>query len=154
MNATPASATDNRFPLLLVVCGCIIAALTFGPRSAMGFFQLPMLEARGWDRTTLGLAMALQNIFWGLGTPVFGALADRFGSWRVLALSGVMYAAGLYLMATGETETMLHVGGGVLVGLGIASGSFGIVLAAFARNVPAETIAEMKAAGWEFVRPA
>lgn len=138
MNTT-AATTPSRFPLLLVVCGCIIAALTFGPRSAMGFFQLPMLEARGWDRTTFGLAMALQNIFWGLGTPVFGALADKFGSWRVLALSGVMYAAGLYLMAVGETETMLHVGGGVLVGLGIASGSFGIVLAAFARNVPAES---------------
>lgn len=133
------AAPPYRFPLLMiVVCGCLIAALTFGPRSAMGFFQLPMLEARGWDRTTFGLAMAYQNIFWGLGTPIFGALADKFGSWRVLALSGIMYASGLYLMATGESVTALHIGGGVLVGLGIASGSFGIVLAAFARNVPAE----------------
>jgi MFS family permease len=125
-------------PWLIILCGCLIAAMTFGPRSAMGFFQLPMLAEKGWDRTTFGLAMAIQNLAWGLGTPVFGALADKFGSWRVLALSGVMYAAGLFMMANADSATALHIGGGVLVGLGIASGSFGIVLAAFARNVAPE----------------
>ncbi|MDN2583232.1 MFS transporter [Aquibium sp. ELW1220] len=125
-------------PWLIILCGGLIAAMTFGPRSAMGFFQLPMLAEKGWDRTTFGLAMAFQNLAWGLGTPIFGALADRFGTWRVLALSGVMYAAGLIVMANAETATGLYIGGGVLVGLGIASGSFGIVLAAFARNVAPE----------------
>ncbi len=125
-------------PWLIILCGCLIAAMTFGPRSAMGFFQLPMLAEKGWDRTTFGLAMAIQNLAWGLGTPVFGALADKFGSWRVLALSGVMYAAGLFMMANADSAAALHIGGGVLVGLGIASGSFGIVLAAFARNVAPE----------------
>jgi MFS family permease len=133
----PASA-PSRLPWLIIISGCLIAALTFGPRSAMGFFQLPMLAEKGWDRTTFGLAMAIQNLAWGLGTPVFGALADRYGTARVLTLSGIMYAAGLVLMAISTTPTMLHLGGGLLVGLGIASGSFGIVLAAFARNVPAE----------------
>lgn len=136
--STRAAATASRIPILIVICGCIIAAMGFGPRSAMGFFQLPMLEEKGWDRTTFGLAMAIQNIFWGLGQPVFGAIADRFGTWRVLALGGVIYAAGLLLMATADTPAMLHLGGGVLVGLGVAAASFGIVLAAFARNVPAE----------------
>ena len=136
--STRAAATASRIPILIVICGCIIAAIGFGPRSAMGFFQLPMLEEKGWDRTTFGLAMAIQNIFWGLGQPVFGAIADRFGTWRVLALGGVIYAAGLLLMATADTPAMLHLGGGVLVGLGVAAASFGIVLAAFARNVPAE----------------
>ena len=125
-------------PWLIILCGGLIAAMTFGPRSAMGFFQLPMLAEKGWDRTTFGLAMAFQNLAWGLGTPIFGALADRFGTWRVLALSGVMYAVGLIVMANAETATGLYIGGGVLVGLGIASGSFGIVLAAFARNVAPE----------------
>jgi MFS family permease len=82
--------------------------------------------------------MAIQNLAWGLGTPVFGALADRFGTWRVLALSGVFYSSGLALMAMSDSATMLYVSGGVLVGLGIASGSFGIVLASFARNVAPE----------------
>ncbi len=133
-----ASARQNPLPWLIIICGCLIAALTFGPRSAMGFFQLPMLAEKGWDRTTFGLAMAIQNLAWGLGTPIFGALADKYGTWRVLALSGFMYAAGLIMMGTAETPGMLHLGGGLLVGLGVASGSFGIVLAAFARNVAPE----------------
>ena len=130
--------TARRVPWLIIICGCIIAALTFGPRSAMGFFQLPMLAEKGWDRTTFGLAMAIQNLFWGLSLPFFGAIADRFGTWRVLSLGGVIYAVGLYLMATADTPTMLHIGGGVLVGMGIAAGSFSIVLAAFARHTPPE----------------
>ena len=125
-------------PWLIIICGCLIAALTFGPRSAMGFFQLPMLAEKGWDRTTFGLAMAFQNLAWGLGTPVFGAIADKFGTWRVLALSGILYSSGLILMAVADSPALLNIGGGVLVGLGIASGSFGIVLAAFARNVAPE----------------
>ena len=138
MTATTSPSRDQSLPWLIIICGCLIAALTFGPRSAMGFFQLPMLAEKGWDRTTFGLAMAIQNLAWGLGTPVFGAIADKFGTWRVLALSGILYAAGLFLMANADSTTMLHISGGVLVGLGIASGSFGIVLAAFARNVAPE----------------
>jgi len=133
--ARPASPA---MPWLIIVCGCLIAALTFGPRSAMGFFQLPMLAEKGWDRTTFGLAMAFQNLAWGIGTPVFGALADRFGTARVLALSGVLYIAGLVLMAYSTTPGMFYLSGGVLVGLGVAAGSFGIVLAAFARAVTPE----------------
>lgn len=129
---------NPNLPWLIITCGCLVAALTFGPRSAMGFFQLPMLAEKGWDRETFGLALAIQNIAWGIGTPIFGALADRYGTWRVLALSGFMYAAGLIMMASATSIAMLHIGGGVLVGLGVAAGSFGIVLAAFARNVPEE----------------
>ena len=138
MATTIPARQSARLPWLIIICGCAIAALTFGPRSAMGFFQLPMLAEKGWDRTTFGLAMAFQNLAWGIGTPIFGALADKFGTWRVLALSGIMYATGLVLMAMSTTPTMLHIGGGVLVGLGVAAGSFGIVLAAFARNVAPE----------------
>ena len=136
--SSSAHPSASRLPWLIIACGCAIALLTFGPRSAMGFFQLPLLAEKGWDRTTFGLAMAIQNLAWGFGTPVFGALADKYGTWRVLALSGLMYAGGLLLMANADTATMLHVGGGLLVGLGVASGSFGIVLAAFARNVAPE----------------
>ena len=136
------AATDRHdrsdYPWLIIAAGCLIAALTFGPRSAMGFFQIPMLADTGWTRTDFGLAMAIQNLVWGLGQPVFGAIADRYGTWRVLALSGLLYATGLFLMATPDSLWYLHMGGGVLVGLGIAAGSFGIVLAAFARNVTAE----------------
>ncbi|WP_026479958.1 MFS transporter [Ahrensia sp. 13_GOM-1096m] len=134
-STTPAK---SDYPWLIIASGCLIAAMTFGPRSAMGFFQLPMLADTGWSRSDFGLAMALQNLIWGVGQPFFGAIADKFGTWRVLALSGFIYAAGLLLMASPESLWYLHLGGGVMVGLGIASGSFGIVLAAFARNVTAE----------------
>jgi len=138
MSTQVATTHQRHLPWLIIGCGCLIASLTFGPRSAMGFFQLPMLADRGWDRTTFGLAMAIQNLFWGLGQPFFGALADKFGTWRVLLLSGLLYSLGLYLMSVAESATMLHFSGGVLVGLGVAAGSFSIVLSAFARNVSPE----------------
>ncbi|MDS1134689.1 MFS transporter [Nitratireductor indicus] len=136
--ATARATAQSSFPWLIVICGCLITGLNFGPRSAMGFFQLPMLADTGWDRTTFGLAIAIQNLMWGVGQPVFGALADRFGTWRVLTLSAAIYAAGLLMMASAHNEMMLHIGGGVLIGLGVAGGSFSIILAAFARSVPAE----------------
>ncbi|MDI7861135.1 MFS transporter [Rhizobiaceae bacterium n13] len=131
-------AIRHPMPWLIILSGSAIAMLTFGPRSAMGFFQLPMLADTGWDRSTFGLAMAIQNLCWGLGQPFFGALADKFGTGRVLTLSGILYALGLFIMAHADAPLWLHVGGGILVGLAVGAGSFGIVLSAFARNVTPE----------------
>lgn len=128
----------NPMPWLIIVSGSLIAMMTFGPRSAMGFFQLPMLSDTGWDRSTFGLAMAIQNLAWGLGQPFFGALADKYGTGRVLTLSGLLYATGLTVMAHASSPVWLHIGGGLLIGLAVAAGSFGIVLSAFARNVTPE----------------
>ncbi|HEX5932666.1 MAG TPA: MFS transporter, partial [Pseudorhizobium sp.] len=100
--------------------------------------QLPMLSDTGWDRSTFGLAMALQNLFWGLSQPFFGALADKYGTGRVLILSGLLYAAGLVLMAFADAPIWLHLGGGVLVGMAIGAGSFSVILSAFARHVTPE----------------
>src|SRR5690606_17410004 len=100
-----------HLPWLVVACGCLVALLAFGPRSAMGFFQLPLLAETGWDRTTFGLAMALQNLAWGISQPFFGAAADRFGTWRVLAAGTAIMVAGLLLMAHPSTPLMLHIGG-------------------------------------------
>ena len=136
-NATR-SPIANPMPWLIIAAGSLIAVFTFGPRSAMGFFQLPMLADTGWDRSTFGFAMALQNLFWGLGQPFFGALADKYGTGRVLVLSGFIYAAGLVCMSIGTSPLWLHLGGGVLVGLGIAAGSFSVILSAFARHVTPE----------------
>lgn len=136
-HAAPAS-TRATMPWLIISAGALIALLTFGPRSAMGFFQLPMLADRHWDRTTFGLAMAIQNLAWGLGQPIFGAIADKWGTGRVLAFSGLLYAAGLALMSTAHSESVLHLSGGVMVGLAVGAGSFGTILSAFARNVTPE----------------
>lgn len=138
MSTSTAASREQSLPWLILASGCLIAALTFGPRSAMGFFQLPMLAETGWTRSDFGLALAIQNLMWGVGQPFFGALADKKGTWRVLALSAFLYAGGLFLMASPESLWYLHLGGGVMVGLGVAAGSFGIILAAFARNVTPE----------------
>jgi len=127
-----------RVPVIAISCACIIALLAFGPRSAMGFFQLPILQDTGWDRTTFGMAMALQNLFWGMGQPLFGVIADKFGAWRVLAIGAVLYFSGLVVMAIAPSPVWLHIGGGILIGLGVAACSFGVVLASIARLVSPE----------------
>ena len=126
------------FPLVAIGCACLIALLAFGPRSAMGFFQLPILQETGWDRSTFGFAMALQNLFWGLGQPLFGLIADRYGTWRVLMTGALLYILGLIVMAFAATPLWLHIGGGILVGLGIAACSFGVILSSLARMVSPE----------------
>ena len=139
MTAATASSTVHRPPVrLIVACGCAIALLAFGPRSAMGFFQQPILDDRGWTSATFGLAIAIQNLAWGFGQPVFGALADRFGAYRSLAAGGLIYALGLLVMSWAPAPIWLHIGGGLLVGLGVAAGSFGIILSVFARHVAEE----------------
>ena len=125
-------------PIIAIGCACLISLLAFGPRSAMGFFQLPILADTGWDRTTFGIAMALQNLCWGIGQPLFGIVADKFGTWRVLTIGATLYALGMLLMAVAPSPVWLHIGGGILVGLGVAACSFGVVLASMARLVSAE----------------
>jgi MFS family permease len=129
---------QHKVPIFAITCACIIGLLAFGPRSAMGFFQLPMLQDSGWDRTTFGVAMALQNLCWGLGQPLFGLVADKFGTWRVLASGALLYSLGLVVMAVAPTPLWLHIGGGVLIGLGVAACSFGVVLASIGRLVSPE----------------
>ena len=128
-----ASRPGSSFVVIAITCGCLIGMITFGVRSSFGIFQLPMLNDQGWDRTTFALAIALQNLLWGAGQPVFGAIADRYGTARVLTFGVAVYAAGNLVMAWADVPWMLHLGAGVLVGLGIAASSFGIILAAFAR---------------------
>lgn len=122
-------------PLLVVLAGCLIALLGFGARSAFGLFLEPMTTARGWGRETFSLAMALQNLAWGIGVPLASMLSDRYGPARVLGSGALVYALGIAGMAQAESALALHVFGGVLTGSGIALTSFSIALAAMAKAV-------------------
>jgi predicted MFS family arabinose efflux permease len=122
----------------LLVAGCLVAIVNFGIRSTFGFFTLPISEAHGWPREIFSFAMAVHNLVWGLATPVAGMLADRYGSARVLMTGAVIYCLGLIMMAFTETPFMFNVGGGLLVGIGVAFSSFSIVMAALGRIVPPE----------------
>ena len=128
--------TARRSVTVVVVAGCLFATLTYGLRASLGLFTDPLSDLRGWDRETFAFAIAVQNLLWGLGQPFAGAIADRFGAGRVLAVGGLMYAAGGVLMAASTSATALTLTGGVLLGLGLSGASFLVVLAAFARLVP------------------
>jgi len=120
----------------IIVGGMVILALSFGFRSSFGVFLQPVTEGLGWPRETFSLSLAIQNLAWGLGGPVFGVLADRFGERRSLALGAGCYSLGLLLAASSHTPFGQHLGAGVLVGLGCAGTGFGLVLAIVGRAVP------------------
>jgi MFS family permease len=125
-----------RTPAVIVVCGCIIAMLSFGPRSALGFFLSPMSQEHNWGRDVFSMALAIQNLLWGVGQPFAGGIADRFGSNRVLIVGAFFYAVGLALMAQSTTPGMLDLSAGVLIGFGLSGCSFNIVLGAFGKLLP------------------
>ena len=128
----------RRNASVVIVAGCAIALVTYGLRTSFGLFIDPLSDLRGLDREAFALAIGLQNLMWGVGQPFAGAIADRYGAGRVLAVGGVMYAAGTALMAASTSAAALSLTGGVLLGLGLSGASFTIVLAAFARLVPPE----------------
>lgn len=132
------AAPGWRTPLLVIFAGCLIAMVGFGVRSVFGLFLEPMTVAKGWDRETFALAMAIQNLLWGIGVPVAGALADRYGPARVMILGALVYAAGVWGMAEADSDLALHVFGGVLTGLGVAFTAFSIALASMAKVVGPE----------------
>jgi MFS family permease len=136
-NSRPAAASW-RTPLVIIICGCMIALLSFGPRSSLGFFIQPMSREFTWGRDVFGLALALQNLLWGLGQPIAGAIADRFGVLRVMVVGALLYAGGLLLMRYGATPASLDLGAGVLIGFGLSGCSFNLVLSAFSKLLPPE----------------
>jgi MFS family permease len=137
LRGSPA-APGWRTPLVIIVCGCVIALLSFGPRSSLGFFVQPMSREFSWGRDVFGLALAVQNLLWGLGQPVAGAIADRFGVLRVMCVGAVLYAGGLFMMRYAATPLSLDVGAGVLIGFGLSGCSFNLVLSAFSKLLPPE----------------
>jgi MFS family permease len=132
----PAVATW-RTPLVMI-CGCAIGLLGFGPRSSLGFFIQPMSREFSWGRDIFGLALAIQNLLWGLGQPLAGAIADRFGVFRVMCVGALLYATGLLVMRYATTPLSLDFGAGVLIGFGLSGCSFNLVLSAFSKLLPPE----------------
>ncbi|WP_284178387.1 MFS transporter [Rhabdaerophilum sp. SD176] len=135
MNATASRALA---PGLIILAGCACSMLTFGPRATMGFFQQPIISTHGWGRDVFAMALAIQNLLWGVGQPFMGAIADRFGTLRVLWVGASLYAAGLALMTVAGDPLTLNLTAGVLIGFGLAGSSFNLVLAAFGKLLPPE----------------
>jgi len=121
---------------LILAAGSLISLLGFGVRANFALFLSPMSAEMGWGREIFALAVAIQNLMWGLGQPIAGMIADKFGTARVLAVGGLIYALGIYGMAEATTPLSLNLTGGFLVGVGLSGASFSIVLAALGRMVP------------------
>jgi MFS family permease len=133
-----AAVPSSQFILIVLIAGCAIAALSFGPRAALGLFLSPMTQANGWGRDLFAFALALQVLLWGAAQPVAGAFADRYGPVLVLSAGAALYAVGLWIMAYSTTPAMLTISAGVLMGFGISASSFTIVIAAFSKILPPE----------------
>ncbi len=137
MSETTLSRLLRNIPFI-IFCGCMVAMLSFGPRSVLGLFLAPMTEARGWNREVFALAIAIQNLLWGAGQPFAGMIADKYGTARVLAAGAVIYAIGLIGMAFAASAPFLHLSAGILLGIGMSAASFSLVLASFGRTVSVE----------------
>ena len=139
MGHTSANASPGRLAVIAVIAAaCLISLVGFGIRSGFGLYLEPMTTENGWSRETFALALAIQNLLWGIGVPVAGAIADRYGTARVVALGAVVYAVGVAGMAMSGSGLALYLTGGILVGLGVAFCSLSLVLAAIARVIGPE----------------
>ncbi|MFN3349498.1 MFS transporter [Pseudorhodoplanes sp.] len=123
---------------LVIVCGCLISMLGFGPRSTLGFFLTPMSAAHGWGRDVFALAIAIQMLLWGAAQPFVGAIADRFGPVLVLCVGALLYSLGFAWMTYAATPGTMYLSAGVLIGFGLAGASFTVVIGAFGKLLPVE----------------
>ena len=116
----------------VLVVGCLIILVGFSIRASYGVFQIPIAEEFGWPRAEFSLAIAIQNLAWGFGSPFFGAIAERIGDRKAILFGALLYSLGLALSA-GATTPIEHQFYEILVGFGIAGTGFGVILAVVGR---------------------
>jgi MFS family permease len=132
----PNLVANWRTPAVVLVCGCLISLIGFGPRSALGFFLTPMSSDNGWGREVFALSVAMQTLIYGAAQPFSGALADRFGTVRVVIVGALLYAVGIYMMAHATTPGELYLSSGVVIGFGLSGCSFNLIISSFGKLLP------------------
>jgi MFS family permease len=125
-----------RTPAVVLISGCLISMIGFGPRSTLGFFLTPMSHDQGWGREVFALSVAIQTLLYGAAQPFSGAIADRFGTVRVIIAGTLLYAAGIFMMAHASTPETLFLSSGVLIGFGLSGCSFNLVISSFGKLLP------------------
>jgi len=127
-------AVMQKAPLFspVLIVGCVIIMISFAIRASFGVFQIPIAEEFGWLRADFSLAIAIQNLAWGIGQPIFGAIAEKIGDRKAIIMGAVIYALGLILSAGADTP-IAHQTYAWLVGFGIAGTGFGVILAVVGR---------------------
>ena len=135
---TDAARTDWRTPTLVLVCGGMILTLGLGIRHGFGLFLYPMTQDLHWNRETFALALAVQNLVWGIAQPFAGMLADKHGSGRVVAGGAALYVLGVLLMAHPGSPLQFVLAAGVLIGLGLTGVTFTTINGVLGRAFPPE----------------
>ena len=133
--------TPTNKPLSLVqvlMCGAAIVTLSMGVRHGFGLWLQPITQEQGWSREAFSLAIAIQNLSWGLFGIFAGMAADKFGAFRVIVAGAVLYALGLIGMATANTPLGFALTTGVLIGAAQAGTTYAVIYGVIGRNVPAE----------------
>ncbi len=131
--------THKTLPMWQVlICGALIVSVAMGIRHGFGLWMQPMTQTMGWGREDFAMAIAVQNISWGLIGVFSGMLADRFGAFRVIIVGALAYALGLFGMAHAATPQWLIVTAGVMVGAAQAGTTFAVVFGVIGRNIPPE----------------
>ena len=131
-------AHHKKIISLAILLASVLLAINFGFRSSLGLFLKPVSETFGYGREVFAFSLALQNLLWGLSQPIAGAIADKFGTSRVIIVGSIFYSLGLYITATADSFIDLHLGAGILIGMGISGTGLGVVLPAMARMVAPE----------------
>ena len=122
----------NQIFTPVLVAGCVIILVSFAVRASFGVFQIPIAEEFGWLRADFSMAIAVQNLAWGIGQPIFGAIAEKIGDRKAIILGALTYAAGLVLSSYAVTPGQ-HQLLEILVGFGVAGTGFGVILAVVGR---------------------
>jgi len=121
----------------ILIAGCTILMVSFAIRASFGVFQIPVAEEFGWLRSEFSMAIAIQNLAWGIGQPVFSAFGERFGDRKTIVIGALLYSVGLLLSSYAVTPGQ-HQALAVLVGFGIAGTGFGIILPLIGRAASPE----------------
>lgn len=122
----------------VLIYGGLMVTMSMGIRHGFGLFNLPITSANGCGRETFVLTIALQNLIWGAVQPITGALADRYGAFKIMVAGGFLYALGLVGMAVSSDVLNFTLAGGLLIGLAQTATTYSMVYSILGRNVPAE----------------
>ena len=138
MNPNPSEPRASLSMTQVLICGAAIVTLSMGIRHGFGLWLQPITMDRGWTRETFGLAMAIQNLAWGLAGPFAGALADKFGALRVLWVGALLYAAGLVLMGLSTSGLAFMGSAGVVLGMAQSGTTYAVIYGVIGRTVAPE----------------
>ena len=131
-------ATGWRTPTVVLACAGLVMTISFGIRHGFGLFLQPMSSDMGWGRETFALAMAVQNLAWGVAQPFAGMLADKHGTARIVVTGALLYVLGLFAMAHATTPAMLVLTSGLLLGVGLSGLTFSVMAGVLGRSFPPE----------------